>query len=398
MDSIKAALEAARQDQWRLALDHLLAAWRDNPAPEIVAAFDAIEVRARETTWPIAAPASSYLDVWLSAIPTADAAQLSVLIAAIDTVSDRVRLRLLYALRPYSHPRFADRIARMIANGSPEMAWRPPTPRMHAEWSLVTDISKELAANEPRGTDRKTCTGLVQLARERIADREVYLATLARLVERARLESTSANAWLALADYLQQHGDPRGEWIALELATRSGRRLKRVATRRLQALRRTYRLTQLVPTVAAITIVPDTTLQLGGPIELPDLLRLLDDRPIDRISIRVPLAKLGDFALALAKRPAVKCVEMSSLATGSVGQRFTFRRSRAGELSSLTVRITGDSYLISQPAIDVVTGLPEDMLQYIRIEQSRGEIAAGFHDAARRQVRLRRFWRNGVLA
>lgn len=405
MDSTFRALEnavaAARDEAWRSALDHLLVAWRANPAPEIVAAFAAVEARVR--VYPtVGASPRDYDRAWLAAVPTADAAQLGSLCALVETVSWRRRVRQYELLREHPHPAFYARIERELAAGSPDAtSWgRLVTPRRRAQWSLVQAIAADIAARTIRSLDAGAgalCAQLEQLARTRTGAADRHDAITARLVERVRESRGSPTAWLALADHLQEAGDPRGELLVLELDAATGRWLKRERSRRLQALRILSLADLALPRITSRPVVETITFHLRAAVSPAELARLLDAEPAaNMVDARVPIAFIPEVVAAVAPRLQLRKIVLRTLARTS-GPVLTFRRSRAGELSSLTIQIeAGASFLVSQPVIDLLEAFPRDLLQYLRIHQNSGPIAEGFRTVAMRQSRLRRLLGNGV--
>lgn len=397
--ALENALAAARGEAWRRALDHLLVAWRTAPVPEILAAFHAVEARVRVYQIVGASP-RDHDRAWFAAVPTADAAQLCALCASIDTVSSRSRLRQYEVLREHPHPTFFARIERELAAGSPDAnSWgRLVTPRQRALWTLVQAIAGDIAAQPkpPSGAAQSSlCRQLEQLARTPTTTSARFDAATTRLVELVRETRGSRASWLALADHLQQDGDPRGERIILELEAATGRWMKRERSRRLQALR-IVSLADL-PRIAIRAWPEPIAFHVRAAVSPAELARLLDAEPAANIvDARVPIAFIPEVVAAVAPRLHLQKIVLRTLARTS-GPVLTFRRSRAGELSSLTIQIqTGGSFLVSQPIIDLLEAFPADQLQYLRITQAEGQIPEGFRTVAMRQSRLRRLLGNGV--
>ncbi|HEY0251991.1 MAG TPA: TIGR02996 domain-containing protein, partial [Kofleriaceae bacterium] len=321
--SLENALAASRDEDWRIALGHLLAAWQITPAREVLAAFDAVDPRARETTWTVAGRDPDELaHAWLHAITDADAALFSVLCDNFEACGRGQHVRMLAAARRMaSHPRFGELLVRRLKRRARRLhGYWSPLPENLAYWPPFEAAAH--ASRDPRVPEllreyedangrvdrhavpppiawptlddrsRAICARIVELAPRLRTKRDRDLAAHAMLLEAIYQAPGDPGPKLAFADFLQQRGDPRGELVALQLTASPGRWLKRTRQRRMDAILQTFwrDLKAPAPITAGVVFRGGfpARIRMAGPLGNEPAWRLIrsaDEAPIGELSM-----------------------------------------------------------------------------------------------------------------
>jgi len=275
------AVAAAHDEDWRLAVAEVLAAWRAHPAPELAIALDALSARvaADVPSRPLVGTTDGHLNLlWRREAAHVDSVNAITLIASLLTTSRSrellTRIALLEAHGP--DPRIAAPVCEALEQGrhkGPEQkpirdalwaalrrnlhpsalariralptatAWQEPQvqflrhlvaehaeelPRLERAFAVVPPVSAE---------ERVACDALVTAAATLTVRRDRRSREEAALLAQVYATPLDDGPRQIYADFLLQHGDPRGEFIALQLAR--DRLTGRQVTRML-ALERAY--------------------------------------------------------------------------------------------------------------------------------------------------------------
>jgi uncharacterized protein (TIGR02996 family) len=248
----------ARDEQWQELLAVLLAAFRVTPAAPLAAAIRATSARAiADTTRTIGSDAGQRAQRLEKRVPGATPVVLGRLLAETAELRFAKRIDALAAIREHGDdPRWSDELLAVVAD-PPLASSALESPRYDAMWSLLEragGIRERLAAIAwpNRGPVRDTRPDLAELDRRRervlavlaptpvlsesdAATCDAVLAAQATPSPRVREREQQRAALLAaiyadpaarepkaiFADWLQEHADPRGEFIALQLASPS---------------------------------------------------------------------------------------------------------------------------------------------------------------------------------
>ncbi len=255
------------------ALEHLLELWALTRDVSLARLIEALSERLCAKRPPVGALRPSETErAWAERIASADAVDLGVLLPSlgeVNSVVGRKQLELLARFPP--DPRIAARLCELLV--APPFAANSTAPfwveleavvQAHADPRVVERLA---AASPLRATLDTEMGARIDRIRARISeDMRARLADLATLEPElcARVEqidrslapaerSLGADELLAAvlaepgslahrevyADFLQARGDPRGEFVALQLAAHRGA-LSRAGARRMRALEREY--------------------------------------------------------------------------------------------------------------------------------------------------------------
>lgn len=247
--TVTADLRAGRGEQ---ALVGLLAIWAESRAPEIAAVIETLSDRLTSTCPPLpSANRREFDEAWSRRLSTGDPVERGLLLErALEGGGPDLRQRLerLAALPP--DPRVASTLLRAVLhwNASPRSTtWTAMhrVLRAHADPRTLTALeqhnrtSNGYARRHHRGSDGRT----ISMVRKALAKTTVVLSStdraavsaLAELIERdgggdhgslllakVRAHPDDLDRRRVYADWLAQRGDPRGEFITLQLLELDG--------------------------------------------------------------------------------------------------------------------------------------------------------------------------------
>ena len=270
---LEQAVEAAEREDWRAALIDVLAAWRERPALALSEAVEALTARAAEDCGSVllAGQEGFRLAVWRAAAETDDPVARGELCTGIATISSLRTIRDQIArLERYGRdPRISAPVVEVIASlrhkdaqargqrlelwdaiarnlSAPALAriraitepgwlggdhtWFAGGPsglvfaEQLAEQRMRFDV---LAAELPvlADTEAAALARIVVATREQTAKRDQRRSRERELLARVYATPHDDGPRQIYADFLLEHGDPRGEFILLQLAQdRLGRR------------------------------------------------------------------------------------------------------------------------------------------------------------------------------
>lgn len=249
-------IDLVRDEQWAEALEVLLADFRATPAHGIAAAIRAVDARALVTT-PVTFGASdgARAKKILARIPVATAAERGRILDEIKAFRLAIRLERIEAMRA-SHgddPRISDIVCAIAEHVVTQRSSKFPEvwPRL---WALIEQsggireriLALPPGANSPwppepgsyeaarahalsvipetpvlADAERACYREIVQLAGSLHARDERRERERTNLLAAIYADPAATGPKAVYADWLQQHGDPRGEFIALQLASDS---------------------------------------------------------------------------------------------------------------------------------------------------------------------------------
>jgi uncharacterized protein (TIGR02996 family) len=246
LEQVKSALDAGDQVA---ALERLLDAWRDARHPRIADLIDAVS--ARIETQPIGAQSAKALnEKWLAGAKKASPAELGALLATPWPPKWQLALPRVEALLAHDDPRVAMALARLFESApwdshTSDALYRPLLSQLAKLGDLRVLPTLERERERVRSKHwRETTLPAAKRAESALKKQEVPALTAreAKLVEELekRLPSTQRKSDEELlaaiyaaphddapravyADVLAERGDPRGEFIALQLAHANGR-------------------------------------------------------------------------------------------------------------------------------------------------------------------------------
>ena len=276
------ALRAASAGELAEILEHLCAAWARVRAPALAALIEQVAQPLQDERSPLGFAKRKDLEqAWIRRAETADAIELGMLAPSAAQTSVLMaieRLRMLARLGP--DPRLARATARLLIEAPFSATASAPFWRT-VQSVLVASADPRVVAtlrDEPPGSDpplhRRRARAIAAiteaLERSRIeldAAEHERVTKLERALERilARRPRTGPVLLAAIyaephelkhrqvyADYLLSKGDPRGEFIALQLAEDRGQ-LDRAGAKRMRALLRRYQHAWLGPLAPVVT-------------------------------------------------------------------------------------------------------------------------------------------------
>lgn len=283
-EALDAALASLKDRKLDAALESLVSAWRARPAVELAAAITALGARLDADQSPLGGKTPGEREEqWRAKAGQNKAAQLSQLLATVtDTKgSDQTRERLQVLLANGNDPRLTDRIAQMLLvppyNGSVsrttpfwklvfERLAKLGDPRVVALARRLPEAwkVKELSDYEREALNKRLKTALPAITaawpavpvldageletltkvNAAISDSSQRAAEAAAPSKRSReellravYESPADDApRLVFADFLQEQGDPRGEFITLQFKKRDAKLTRDEATREKELL------------------------------------------------------------------------------------------------------------------------------------------------------------------
>ena len=255
LDQARASLAAGALEP---ALAALLAAWRRIPAAPLADLVDRVsELAAAARPELTGATQAAFAEQWLARAREADAVEVGVLLPTlmqVDSYQARKRLKLLARHAP--DPRLALAFAEIVATppftaGSTAKFWQTlhellvacPDPRALARLEQVEAPDADAPSNVLRldGWRRRSVAklraALGPASTELDEGQRARLATVGEALERVLAQTPQTGPELLAAvyaapsdpeprqiyaDYLLERGDPRGEFIALQLADLRG--------------------------------------------------------------------------------------------------------------------------------------------------------------------------------
>lgn len=279
---LDAALRSAKAGELAELLDHLRAAWAKVRSPSLAVLVERVSVPLADERPALSFAKRRALErAWMQRAAKADAIELACLLPSVADASSAVvieRLGVLAALGP--DPRLASTCARLLIEApfsSTAVAefWRAVQELLvaNADPRIVPILAAEgVGYDGPLHRRRARAIAALELAlnHTQVALEGDELASLARLeaevdgilAARPRTGTELLAAILAdphelghrqvYADYLLAGGDPRGEFIALQLADDRGE-LDHAGGKRMRALLREYQHAWLGPLAAVVT-------------------------------------------------------------------------------------------------------------------------------------------------
>ncbi|MFO7565229.1 MAG: TIGR02996 domain-containing protein [Enhygromyxa sp.] len=272
------ALEAVESGDYELALEQLCEVWQSVRDRELAAAIELISPRAASTRPPLSARTKAELDkVWMRRARAGHRADLHLLLPIlVEATNDAIHRRVDLLNRRAPDPRVSARLARLaaarpfVSAGSmrfwsavhrllrqhfdprtaplleraapPALREQPRSPEQrlavlhHETLEHLRAVSNSARELDPEAAER--CRQLVASLAAR------PLPVVDRLFAEVYEHPEDLDRRRILADYLNERGDPRGEFIALQLA---GDELGRVGRRRIEELLRKHELAWLGP-------------------------------------------------------------------------------------------------------------------------------------------------------
>ncbi|MEO8698794.1 MAG: TIGR02996 domain-containing protein [Kofleriaceae bacterium] len=238
---LNAVLAAVAQRDYRAALEHVIAAWRELAAHELVTVAEAIGTRAAHgIQLPITADPHAE---WFAAAAAGDLVLRQRLVETVlESHLHERQLGRLRALIPTRDPRLV-RVLQQMLRGEPTEYVKeyrlpllalvseygdPNTPAMldamERTWTykpgpaMRTAIAKlraQFSAPPPLSAEQRALVAAITAALPPVVVRDTE--TEAALLAAIYADPASDGPRAIYADWLQELGDPRGEYIALEL-------------------------------------------------------------------------------------------------------------------------------------------------------------------------------------
>ncbi len=405
-------LERTRGESELTLLKRLLSAWRETRAPEL-------EPKIDKAGWAVAYGRGTIRDEarWHEVAAAADPGDVDRLLDAVwpkSVVAAHERVRKLATLPP--DPRISAKVAavartyvgedsRELHRAIAALLVRAPSARLlpaidaieaargHMTHTLYADARRLIAVMSPAAPDPT----LVEAAAERLGDD----AGLDELFAQVAEHPTDLERRAVLADRLQQAGDPRGEFITLQLAEETPAIRRRIAkllevhadawTGPLPGVDRSWREFERGFLVAAhVELYPE---QLARSLDRPEW------ATIETLSVS---GTAGDVAGLVARMPALRCFAGPRWAVDAIV--------KAGGIPTLrTLVVQGDSIApdrASFPALEVL--LVETDREATRLLRELQLRAIGFVNCAvrdldrfvraqRTELRLTFGWSHGRL-
>jgi uncharacterized protein (TIGR02996 family) len=269
-NELEGALAAVEDGDFDRALDRLLDAWSLAPLPRLADMIDRVSLRSAATRPPLPTRGRGFERAWMQRAASRDAGELGALLSTFaDAGANALRLRMRVLLRFRADPRIGREVADLLLapRHSPSAAqqWLPSAlalldrhfdPRTADGLTRVTGLDVDNRRSTPlrRILDETIRRRTWDLGHPPAWERRTYdrLCRIDRALPTPTPVSGSERLWQAVlasphdphprqvhADFLLAHGDPRGEFIALQLLEKAGE-LGPEGRRRMNWLERTH--------------------------------------------------------------------------------------------------------------------------------------------------------------